>query len=76
MIAERIAPPSIAEQLKLAATKLATELGVKEETAAKLVNNGFVTLDGVKAADKSTLLGIEGIDSEEMERALDALDQD
>lgn len=74
--AERIAPPSITEQLKIAAAKLATELGVKEETAAKLVNNGFVTLDGVKAADRSTLLGIEGIDSEEMERALDALDQD
>ena len=74
--AERIAPPSIAEQLKIAAAKLAEDLGVKEETAARLVNNGFVTLDGIKAAERATLLAIDGIDAEEVARALDALNQD
>ena len=74
--AERIAPPSIAEQLKIAAAKLAEDLGVKEETAAKLVNNGFVTLDGIKAAERATLLAIDGIDADEVARALDALNQD
>ena len=70
---ERIAPPSIAEQIKVAAAKLAAELGVKESTAALLVSNGYVTLDGIRAAERSALLAIEGIDADELEKALDAL---
>jgi N utilization substance protein A len=70
---ERIAPPSIAEQLKTAAAKLAADLGVSEETAFKLVSNGFVTIDGILAADRATLLAIDGIDSAEVAQALDAL---
>ena len=70
---ERIAPPSIAEQIKAAAVKLAAEFGVREETAALLVRNGYVTLDGVRAAERSALLAIEGIDADELEKALDAL---
>ena len=70
---ERIAPPSLAEQLKTAAAKLAKDLGVSEETAFKLVSNGFVTLDGIIAADRATLLAIDGIDTAEVEKALDAL---
>ena len=70
---ERIAPPSIAEQLKTAAAKLAKDIGVSEETAFKLVSNGFVTLDGIIAADRATLLAIDGIDTAEVEKALDAL---
>ena len=70
---ERIAPPSIAEQIKVAAAKLAAELGVRESTAALLVSNGYVTLDGIRAAERSALLAIEGIDAEELEKALDAL---
>ena len=70
---ERIAPPSIAEQIKAAAAKLAAEFGVREETAALLVRNGYVTLDGIRAAERSALLAIEGIDADELEKALDAL---
>ena len=70
---ERIAPPSIAEQIKVAAAKLAAELGVREETAALLVSNGYVTLDGIRAAERSALLAIDGIDTAELEKALDAL---
>ena len=70
---ERIAPPTIGEQLKAAAAKLATELGVGEATATLLVNNGYVTIDGVKAADRSALLAIDGVDAAELEKALDAL---
>ena len=70
---ERIAPPTIGEQLKAAAAKLATELGVKEATATLLVNNGYVTIDGVKAADRSALLAIDNVDAAELEKALDAL---
>ena len=70
---ERIAPPTIGEQLKAAAAKLAAELGVKEATATLLVNNGYVTIDGVKAADRSALLAIDNVDAAELEKALDAL---
>ena len=70
---ERIAPPSIAEQIRIAAAKLAAELGVRESTAALLVSNGYVTLDGIRAAERSALLAIEGIDADELEKALDAL---
>ena len=70
---ERIAPPSIAEQIKVAAAKLAAELGVRESTAALLVSNGYVTLDGIRAAERSALLAIDGIDTDELEKALDAL---
>lgn len=73
---ERITPPTIAEQLKIAAAKLAEDLGVKVETASKLVNNGFVTIDGIRAADRATLLAIDGIDADEVAKALDALQQD
>ena len=70
---ERIAPPTIGEQLKAAAAKLAAELGVGVNTASLLVNNGYVTIDGVKAADRSALLAIDGVDAAELEKALDAL---
>ena len=73
---ERIAPPSIAEQVKAAAAKLAAELGISEANAALLVNNGYVTLDGIRAAERSALLAIDGIDTAELEKALDALQQD
>jgi len=70
---ERIAPPSIAEQVKAAAAKLAAELGIDEANATLLVNNGYVTLDGIRAAERSALLAIDGIDTAELEKALDAL---
>ena len=70
---ERIAPPSIDEQIKAAAAKLAVELGVREETAALLVKNGYVTLDGIRAAERAALLAIDGIDASELEKALDAM---
>ena len=73
---ERIAPPSIDEQIKAAAAKLAAEFGVRGSTAALLVKNGYVTLDGIRAAERSALLAIEGIDADELEKALDALQQD
>ena len=64
---------SIGEQLKIAAQKLAAAIGVSETTAGLLVNNGYVTVDGVKAADPEALLEIEGIDTAEIEGALEHL---
>lgn len=66
--------PSIAEQLQIAAGKLAEALGIEENTAAKLVNAGFVTVDGLRAADDETLNGIEGVEVAEIKAALERLD--
>ena len=70
---ERIAPPSIDEQVKAAAAKLAADLGIDDKSAVQLVKNGYVTLDGIRAAERSALLELEGIDRPALEQALDAL---
>lgn len=67
-------PNSIAEQVKLAAQKLANDINVSYETAELLVSNGFVTIDGIKAADKETLLSIADINVEELTAALAGLE--
>lgn len=65
--------PSISEQLAAAAGKLAEDLGVSNKTAQKLVDNGFVTLDGVLAADPAALAAIDGIDADEITAARERL---
>ncbi|MBR1953316.1 MAG: transcription termination factor NusA [Lentisphaeria bacterium] len=65
--------PSISQQLAAAAGKLAEELGVSDKTAQKLVDNGFVTLDGVLAAEPATLAAIDGIDADEITAARERL---
>ena len=65
--------PSISQQLAAAAGRLAEELGVSDRTAQKLVDNGFVTLDGVLAADPATLAAIDGIDADEITAARERL---
>ena len=65
--------PSLGEQLAAAAGKLAGELGISEATAQLLVDNGFITVDGVKAAEPAALTAIEGIDADEITAALERL---
>ncbi len=65
--------PSIEEQMKIAAGKLAEAAGISEADAAKLVASGFVTVEGLKAADKETLGAVEGIDTEALFAALEKL---
>lgn len=60
-------------KVKQAAAALAETLGVSLETANLLVPNGFVTVDGVKAADITTLLAIPGINQEEIQESLERL---
>jgi len=66
--------PSIEEQMKIAAGKLADALAIEPGDAEKLVAAGFVTVDGLKAADKETLAAVDGIDSDALFAALDNLD--
>ncbi|MCQ2379250.1 MAG: transcription termination factor NusA [Victivallaceae bacterium] len=71
--AEEAPKESLEEKMRKAAELLSADLGVSVNTAAKLVENGFVTLAGVKIADAETLLGIDGIDADELKAALDSL---
>ncbi|MBQ9803719.1 MAG: transcription termination factor NusA [Lentisphaeria bacterium] len=66
--------PSIEEQMKIAAGKLAETLGIDAGDAEKLVAAGFVTVDGLKAADKETLAAVADIDADALFAALDNLD--
>ena len=63
--------PSIEEQMKIAAGKLAETLSISAGDAAKLVANGFVTVEGLKAADDAALEAVEGIDLAALRAALE-----
>ena len=72
--AEAAPEVSIEEKMEQAASKLAADFKVSVDTARVLVSNGFVTIDGVKAADPETLLELDGIDRDEVASALGELD--
>ena len=57
-------------KLQQAAELLAEQLQISTGTARKFVDNGFITIDGVRAADPETLLAIEGIDQAEVNQAV------
>ena len=57
-------------KLQQAAALLAEQLKISVGTARKFVDNGFITIDGVRAADPEALLNIEGIDQAEVEAAV------
>ena len=57
-------------KLQQAAEILAQQLTISVATARKFVDNGFITIDGVRAADPETLLAIEGIDKAEVNQAV------
>ncbi|MBE6388413.1 MAG: transcription termination factor NusA [Lentisphaerae bacterium] len=73
--AEAAPEVSIEEKMEQAASKLAADFKVSVDTARVLVSNGFVTIDGIRAADPDTLLSLDGIDSSEIETALAELDK-
>lgn len=54
---------SLKNKIRQAAADLAAELSISPEDAETLVANGFVTIDGLKAAETETLLDIPGIDA-------------
>jgi N utilization substance protein A len=59
------------EKVALAVAQMAGVEGIGAEAAEKLVHSGFLTLEGILAADTDDLTAIEGID-EEMARAIKA----
>ena len=69
----RARTPSIEEQMQIAASKLAETLGIAPADAGKLVANGFVTVEGLKAADEAALDAVEGIDVAALRAALEKI---
>ena len=65
---------SIEAQIEQAAEKLARRFDFSPETAKLLVMNGYVTEEGIRAAGREPLLEIEGISTEEIERAFERID--
>ncbi len=55
------------ERVAIAVTRLAEIEGIGEEFAEKLVFSGFLTLEGILAAELSDLADIEGISAEQAE---------
>ncbi|MBR7120401.1 MAG: transcription termination factor NusA [Lentisphaeria bacterium] len=66
---------TLEEKMAQAAEKLAADFNVSVETARVLVSNGYVTIDGIKAADESALLELDGVDAEEISEALRELEK-
>ena len=53
------------ERVAVAVTKLAAIEGIGEDYAEKLVFSGFLTLEGILAAEMGDLSSIEGISPEQ-----------
>ena len=53
------------ERVAVAVTKLAAIEGIGDAFAEKLVFSGFLTLEGILAAELDDLIAIDGITSEE-----------
>ena len=58
------------DQVRRATEALAGLPGIGEELAGKLVGNGFLTLEGIVAAEKEDLAAIDGVDEETAEAVL------
>ncbi len=61
-----------ASKVQQAVKALAESSGVSEQIAGKLVNHGFVTLEGLLEAEPEDLTAIEGIDQDEAGKILAA----
>ena len=62
---------SFEDRVKKATETLAAVPGIGVETAAKLVQNGFLTLEGILAAEAADLAGIDGIEAARAEEILE-----
>ena len=66
------AEPDVEGKIKEICAMLAHELGIPEAAAKLLAENGFNSLDGVRAADEADLVAIEGIGAETAKRIKEA----
>ena len=56
------------DKIRKAAANLAEHADISEDTALKLVNNGYVSLEGIISAGQDEILAIENIDAEDVSK--------
>ena len=66
---------SLEEQKVKAASSLSEHLGVNNGVAMTLVNNGFLSVDGLREADQGALSEIDGLSDADLEVILTALNK-
>ena len=59
---------SMEDKIRKAAIALAEHAGISEDTAFKLVSNGYVSLEGIIAAGKDEILAIDGIKAKDVNK--------
>ena len=64
---------SLQDQKERAAASLSEHLGVSNEIAMTLVNNGFLSIDGLREAGSGALSEIDGLSAEDRNAVIDAL---
>ncbi len=68
----QIEETSMADRLQAVAQTLSDTIGIDPDTAVLLVDNGYLSVDGIRAADLEDLTAIEGIDEDTAKRILEA----
>lgn len=74
-ITEEAQPESIEERKAQVAADLARVLSIAPEKAALLVNNGYLSMDGLKTAGMKDISAIEGLDEASLKSISEALDK-
>ena len=71
-IIEPVKEESMEDKIRKASDILAEKAGISGETAFKLVSNGYVSLEGIRAAGREEIEAIEGICPEDIEKIFTA----
>ena len=66
---------SLEDKIVQAVNTLADAAGVDKLTAEVLVSNGYLTVDDLLDADQDELMNLPGIDADELQNALDKLNE-
>lgn len=64
---------SFEEKLERTVSSLSEKLSVDNEVAKLLVQNGFISIDGLKAADSADLSKIEGLEQSDVDKIVEAV---
>ncbi|MCP3964944.1 MAG: transcription termination/antitermination protein NusA [Lentisphaerae bacterium] len=75
IVNEPVHEDTLEDKIRKASHGLAEALGVKEDTAMKLISSGYVSIEGIKTAGADEINSIEDIDPEEVENIFKAINE-
>jgi len=73
VVEEPIKEESFEEKKSKLAGQLVSALGISTQVAELLVNNGFLSVDGLKAVEASDLAALEGLQEQDVKTIMEAL---